>query len=590
MIKVAHIYADSNSHNSGDVILSISTKKYFEEIILDKQNIEYTNICCRNKENFNKNNIEKLNDFDYILVGGGGLILPDTYNNKVSCWQWIIDKDCYSLIKKPIYVLSIGYNLFYNQNINMFDRDSNKEDKERYSIFIENISTLIKKSTHFSLRHKNDVKIMNNLLENKFKDKIKYEMCPSVWYSEKYWKNKMNKKEYVAIEIKDDREWRRYYNIKKEHFYNELKKFVEYCLNYNIKVCVLFHDKSKNFYNYLKKNNITIPFLSNCSKSEEEIYENYSKIHTILCTAGHSQMISHALGINIISLITHPKLENFCDEINDDNGIKVNYTKNIFEEIKKNYNLIQVKSYIYNNLVEKTLNPHLFKIKEDIVSDNILSFGRDNKNNMGYQVIFLYVINELKKILGKENLKMLDIGGGRGYGEIFSSRDDIDYYALDLNEKKKEDNITFLQGDITSNKLNFNTKFDIIFTKDTYEHILNPWDSTNNIINNLVDEGMFLFMAPFSWRYHASPYDTYRYSHTGVQYLFERNNKLKKVFSGYQVRQNRNGFWKNKKDLTMNNNKKFLECIETIYIGQKNENYIFDLKNLNSDMSINHTD
>ena len=45
-------------------------------------------------------------------------------------------------------------------------------------------------------------------------------------------------------------------------------------------------------------------------------------------------MISHALGINIISLITHPKLENF-DEINDDNGIKVNYTKNIFEEIKK---------------------------------------------------------------------------------------------------------------------------------------------------------------------------------------------------------------------------------------------------------------
>ena len=336
MIKVAHIYADSNSHNSGDVILSISTKKYFQEKILDKSNIEYTNICCRDKEIFNKNNIEKLNDFDYILVGGGGLILPDTYNNKVSCWQWIIDKDCYSLIKKPIYVVSIGYNLFYNQNINMFDRDSNKEDKERYSIFIENISTLIKKSTYFSLRHKNDVKIMNNLLENKFKDKIKYEMCPSVWYSEKYWKNKMNKKEYVAIEIKDDREWRRYHNITKEQFYSELKKFVEYCLNDNIKVCVLFHDKSKNFYNYLKKNNITIPFLSNCSKSEEEIYENYSKIHTILCTAGHSQMISHALGINIISLITHPKLENFCDEINDDNGIKVNYIKNIFEEIKKN--------------------------------------------------------------------------------------------------------------------------------------------------------------------------------------------------------------------------------------------------------------
>ena len=29
----------------------------------------------------------------------------------------------------------------------------------------------------------------------------------------------MNKKEYVAIEIKDDK-WRRYHNITKEHFYN----------------------------------------------------------------------------------------------------------------------------------------------------------------------------------------------------------------------------------------------------------------------------------------------------------------------------------------------------------------------------------
>ena len=62
---------------------------------------------------------------------------------------------------------------------------------------------------------------------------------------------------------------------------------------------------------------------------------------------------------------------------------------------------------------------------------------------MGYEVIFLYVINELKNI--SKNLKMLDIGGGKGYGEIYSSRDDIDYYALDLNEKKNEDNITFIR-------------------------------------------------------------------------------------------------------------------------------------------------
>ena len=35
-------------------------------------------------------------------------------------------------------------------------------------------------------------------------------------------------------------------------------------------------------------------------------------------------MISYGLGIKIISLITHPKIKNFCDDIEDKNGIDVN--------------------------------------------------------------------------------------------------------------------------------------------------------------------------------------------------------------------------------------------------------------------------
>ena len=41
------------------------------------------------------------------------------------------------------------------------------------------------------------------------------------------------------------------------------------------------------------------------------------------------------------------------------------------------------------------------------------------------------------------------------------------------------------------------------------------------------------FAAPFSWRYHAVPFDAYRYTHTGAQYLFERLGGMVKVFSGY---------------------------------------------------------
>tara|TARA_Y100001970_G_scaffold261012_1_gene343672 strand:+ start:860 stop:1888 length:1029 start_codon:yes stop_codon:yes gene_type:complete len=340
MIKVGHIFAKSNGHNSGDVILSIATKQYFKEIILKKKMVTFTDINCRENDNFNEENILKLNKYDYILVGAGGLILPDTFSNDISCWQWIIKKELYSYIKPQIFVISIGYNLFFNQNMNMYDRESNAEDKKRLPIFCDNITELIKKSKVFTLRHKNDVNCLNSLLNYKFSNKLRYQMCPSVWYVNKYWKHKIDKnsKKYLAIEIKDDREWRRYYKISKETFYEQLKMFVIYCLNKGIDVCVLFHDKSRNFYNYLHQNNININFLSNCSKTEQEIFENYSKIHTIVCTAGHSQMISYGLGINIISLITHPKLKNFCEEINDNNWIDVNKTKNVYEEIKNKFN------------------------------------------------------------------------------------------------------------------------------------------------------------------------------------------------------------------------------------------------------------
>jgi len=99
MIKIAHIYASSAKFNSGDFMLGISTKKYFQEKYLDNEECQFFDIDCRNQLAFSINNVEKLNQFDYILVGGGGLILPDTVPNKVSSWQWIIPKESYSKIK-----------------------------------------------------------------------------------------------------------------------------------------------------------------------------------------------------------------------------------------------------------------------------------------------------------------------------------------------------------------------------------------------------------------------------------------------------------------------------------------------------------
>lgn len=325
-IKIAHIYASNAKSNSGDFMISIAYKKYFKEKILKNNNVIFTDFDCRDKKIYS--NISTINNYDYILVGGGGLILPDSAPNKVSCWQWNISKENIMKINKPIYVLSIGYNLFFNQNMNMPNRANNIEDKTRMKIFKENISALINKSVKFTLRHKNDVKNLLNIVGNEYSDKIDYEMCATVWYVNKYWKPKLsqmnNGEKYYAIEIKDDREWRRYYKIKKDKYYAYLLDIVKTHIKNNDKILYLSHDGSKNFYNYLKKNKVNIPYLNNAVANENEIMKNYSKIHTIYCSAGHSQMMSYGLGIKIISLVTHPKIRNFCDDVNNTDFIDVN--------------------------------------------------------------------------------------------------------------------------------------------------------------------------------------------------------------------------------------------------------------------------
>ena len=313
--------------NSGDFTIGIATKKYFKEVVLRcKDNIDFDDLCCRDKNNFNDDNIDKLNNYDYIIIGGGGLILPDTCPNKISCWQWIISKENINKIKVPIYVISIGWNLFFNQNMNMDKKKSNIEDETRSPIFKDNITTLIKKAEHFSLRHKTDVNNLVDFIGSKYKEQVVYEMCPTVWYVNKYWKPKISPdtQKFIAIEIKDDRQWRRYHNIGKNKFYKYLLNLVNTHIKNNEKILYLSHDSSKDFYNYLIENDVEIPYLDNSSADEKKILENYSKIHTIYCTAGHSQMMSYGLGIKIISLVTHPKVKNFCDDIGNKDYIDVN--------------------------------------------------------------------------------------------------------------------------------------------------------------------------------------------------------------------------------------------------------------------------
>tara|TARA_R110002167_G_scaffold97365_1_gene257064 strand:- start:272 stop:928 length:657 start_codon:yes stop_codon:yes gene_type:complete len=191
-----------------------------------------------------------------------------------------------------------------------------------------------------------------------------------------------------------------------------------------------------------------------------------------------------------------------------------------------------------------------------------------------------FVLSSIGSLESEKNV--LDIGGGRG--KNFKTGE-ANYYVLDIS---KHNDSSFIQGDITSCDLNLDIKFNVIVTKDTFEHILNPWDATQNILNLLVEGGLFFCSVPFNWRFHPSPYDAYRYTHQGLKYLFERNGGLQEVDSGYiRYYDHVKGFWKNKLDHWPNNNM-HRDCVCSYYIGKKDSSKVFDISEIYGDFSIKH--
>jgi polysaccharide pyruvyl transferase WcaK-like protein len=334
MKKVLQIWAISD-YNTGDFLLGPATKQWFEKNI---HQADFSNKSCR--DNFDEETIGKINSkYDALLVGGGGLILPDTNPNKVSCWQWIISEDNINRINIPIYVVSIGYNLFYNQTIGMPNVDNNHEDKSRLKIFNENISCLIDKSKYFSVRHNGDIELLKQHVPKSLHDKISFQFCPTIEYAKGLSLTTKNSN-VLAFEIKEDRTWRRYHKTSKEKFFNDILNFCKQIKNEK-EIAVLLHEPNNNkIVEYLRNNGIAVQVIKNFDITEQKIIENFQSIETLYCMAGHSQMISIALGCNTKSIITHNKLKFFLEDIGEykyENYIDPN-SEDVYAKLMDTYN------------------------------------------------------------------------------------------------------------------------------------------------------------------------------------------------------------------------------------------------------------
>lgn len=312
MKRALHMFAVNGKSNSGDFFLGPSTKYEFEKFTGEE--IKWANFDVRRE--IQKIDIKYINQFDYIVIGGGGLFLPDTNPNKISCWQWPCSSEMMRVMTPEVYVIGIGWNHFYGQDITMPNRGNDYVDPERASIFKKNVETLLDVSKSFTMRHNGDVERLREIVDQKWHKKIKYSPCPVLNYIKSKYSSSFKSGEHITFEIKDDRPNRRYLGTSRQAFYDLLYSYILKLRSLGEKIAIMSHDGSNSFIGFLMSKGFSdFVVLNNTVANEEKIIQNYSKVKKLYCTAGHSQITAYALGLDSYSLVCHDKLLYFLSDV-----------------------------------------------------------------------------------------------------------------------------------------------------------------------------------------------------------------------------------------------------------------------------------
>lgn len=284
--------------NAGDTVLSQCVRKCFSQ----SDNSCSWNIIEVNKRVTSKTT-KSINETVALIIGGGGLFLPDTNKNTISGWQWAISRKQLDEITVPLIIFSVGYNYFRGQVAS--------------ELFVENLIALCEKASFIGLRNKGSVNAVRDLLPSELKEKVVYQPCTTTIIRQLYGNSLSEKKpsKVVAFNLAFDRSERRY-GEDKTLICAEIAKAAKSIevMGYEIVVvCHCFSDAEICHYMDEEHVNYTIKDLT--LSFPDEVLDFYNEVDCALGMRGHAQMIPFGMNCNIISLGTHDKMKWFLEDI-----------------------------------------------------------------------------------------------------------------------------------------------------------------------------------------------------------------------------------------------------------------------------------
>lgn len=335
--------------NAGDTVLSKTVRDTFNQ----KASIQWQ--LNKVTEDVTAKTISHYNKAEQIIIGGGGLFLPDTNKNDKSGWQWPISSDLLEQIVSPISLFAVGYNYFPGQKPNDF--------------FIRNLNAIVKKAKFIGLRNSGSIEAVKNLIDVDLREKIVFQPCTTTVIRQ------LNpelpakiKSKNIAINMAFDRYEKRFganiYEVL-DQVALALKRLEE--MGYYIHLTGHLQEDNK-FRILLDKHRVKYQSHILQFMTPIEVYHFYNNMEIVIGMRGHAQMIPFGLNCKIVTLSTHNKMKFFMEDLGTPElsvDLKVDIT-GIKERILNSVSLLTDKEAYYTALFHQKQIEFYSKTQENL--------------------------------------------------------------------------------------------------------------------------------------------------------------------------------------------------------------------------------
>lgn len=307
-MRLLHIGVhNSANQNAGDTLLFPTVRKLFDHFL---GNCHWE---LRQAWDFFSPDdaIRVNNNFDGVVIGGGGLLLRDQAGSDIrhSGWQWNSTVEAVRAIKVPLLVFAIGYNRFRYQP----DFDN---------CFAQHINQVVEKSAFVGLRNTGSINALKGYLSPHLRRNVRRQHCPTtlLWQlypgQHKLWENHdASNGRTLAFNAAFDRPTLRF-GHNSNGILNCLAQSMRIAQERGWKVTVCAH-KSVDLHiqPHLDAAGVSYEISDLTNATAEEIVSFYAKVDLAVGMRGHAQMIPFGLRRPIMSLISHDKMRFFLDDI-----------------------------------------------------------------------------------------------------------------------------------------------------------------------------------------------------------------------------------------------------------------------------------